>query len=72
MSFSTLVTSIGISIGEIFFDGFAIFTLSSVASYIGLLLKSETLTKIVFTPLENGVIWISNFALSVNSIVLNP
>ena len=68
----SLVICIGTSIGDMFFDGFAIFTLSWFESYIGLLSKSLTLTKIVFTPLENGDIWISNFALSVNSIVLNP
>ena len=37
-----------------------------------MLSKSLTLTRIVFTPLENGEISISNFVFSVNSIVLNP
>ena len=64
--------SIGTSIGEIFFDGFDIFTLISSESSSWFPSKSLTLTRIVFVPLENGEISISNFAFSVNSIVLKP
>ena len=53
-----------------FLSGFEIFTLISLASGNGLLSKSLIFTIRVFTPLENGEIYTSYFALSENSTVL--
>ena len=72
LSLFSLIISIGISIVEMFFDGFDTFTLIWSESYSGLLSKSLTLIIIVFTPLENGEISISNFVFSVNSVILKP
>ena len=59
-SFS-LIDSIGITIGEMFRNGFEIFTLTSSRSEIGLPTKSVASTIIEFAPVENGKISILNF-----------
>ena len=60
------------SIGAMFRCGFDTLIFNPLMSFRGFPLESEIATEIVFVPLENGVIEISNLAWSENCVVEKP